>query len=97
MKTILILLLVCIAGVAVALVAGAGQPAPVAAGPGFWLGLVHGATAPFALVASLFSPVRFYAVPNSGFFYDLGFIGGFCALLVALAAASMARIGGMIS
>jgi hypothetical protein len=97
MKSALIFLLLCIAGIVVALTFGAGQPAPLTAAPGFWLGLVHGATAPFALVASLFAPVRIYAVPNAGFLYDLGFIGGFCALLLALAAAGMARIGGMIS
>lgn len=97
MKTVLVLLLVCIVGVAVVLTAGAAQPPPLAAGPGFWLGLVHGATALFALAASLFAPVRVYAVPNDGFFYDLGFIIGLCGFLVALFAASMARIGGMIS
>lgn len=42
--------------------------------PGFFAGWCHGATALFALVASLFSEVRVYAFPNSGFGYDCGFV-----------------------
>jgi len=44
--------------------------------PGFWLGLLHGAIAPFSLIASLFYDVRIYAFPNSGWWYDLGFFLG---------------------
>jgi hypothetical protein len=50
------------------------QSAPDA--PGFWHGLVHGIIAPFALIGSLFYDVRVYAVPNSGWWYDLGFFIG---------------------
>ena len=42
--------------------------------PGFFTGWWHGATALFALAASLFSDVRFYEFPNSGFGYDCGFV-----------------------
>jgi hypothetical protein len=49
--------------------------------PGFWRGLWHGIIAPIAFLVSLFSDhVRVYALPNSGRWYDFGFmvgIGGF--------------------
>jgi hypothetical protein len=49
--------------------------------PGFWMGLWHGIIAPLAFIVSLFSDhIRIYAVPNSGLWYDFGFmigIGGF--------------------
>ena len=49
--------------------------------PGFWMGLWHGIIAPIAFIVSLFSDhVRIYASPNSGLWYDFGFmigIGGF--------------------
>ena len=44
--------------------------------PGFILAIFHGAVAPFALIGSLFTDIRIYAFPNSGFFYDLGYLGG---------------------
>lgn len=54
---------------------GALQPPAISSDdmPGFWLGWWHGATALFSLMASLFSDVRIYAYPNSGFGYDAGF------------------------
>ena len=49
--------------------------------PGFWLGLVQGFIAPVTFVISLFKPeVAVYSVPNSGGWYNFGFvlgIGGF--------------------
>lgn len=48
--------------------------------PGFLLGFVHGVISPFALVAELFTNVRVYAFPNSGGWYDLGFMLGIGAL-----------------
>ena len=49
--------------------------------PGFWMGLWHGIIAPLAFIVSLVSDhVRIYAIPNSGRWYDFGFmigIGGF--------------------
>jgi hypothetical protein len=63
------------------LCACATQPPPTAFNPpGFWSGLLHGAVAPFALVVSFFSDVRIYAFPNSGWWYDLGFVIGIGAL-----------------
>ena len=49
--------------------------------PGFWKGFWHGFIAPITFLASLVSSeVRIYAFPNSGRWYDFGFmlgIGGF--------------------
>lgn len=49
--------------------------------PGFWTGLWHGCISPFTFLISLFSDnIRIYAFPNSGKWYDFGFmlgIGGF--------------------
>jgi len=63
--------------IALLLAACATQPLQsVPDAPGFWHGLLHGVLAPFALIASLFTDVRIYAVPNSGWWYDLGFFIG---------------------
>ena len=61
-----------------ALAACASQPAPTANGsPGFWWGLLHGWIAFFALVGHLFDhDIRMYAFPNSGGWYDFGFVLG---------------------
>ena len=60
------------------LAACAHQPPPLGFvdAPGFFGGLWHGLIAPLAFVASLFSKVRMYAFPNSGVWYDLGFLLG---------------------
>jgi len=59
----------------------AHQPAPPSSGvPGFWMGIVHGFFAPLAFIAGLFSDIRIYEFPNTGLWYDFGFmigIGGF--------------------
>lgn len=52
-------------------------------GPGLLLGLLHGFIAPVALVVHLFeSDVAVYAVPNSGGWYDLGFLWGSSAFFI---------------
>ncbi len=59
----------------------ASQPAPlgIEGNPGFFLGLWHGFIAPFAIVGHIFdSDVRMYAFPNSGGWYDFGFLLGIC-------------------
>lgn len=54
-------------------VAGTVQPGA----PGFLLGLWHGFIFPVAWFLSLVMPeVHVYAVPNNGFFYNLGFFIG---------------------
>ena len=62
---------------ALLLAACATQPMPTAfEPPGFWSGLVHGLIAPIALFAEIFTDVRVYAFPNSGGWYDFGFMLG---------------------
>ena len=50
---------------------------------GFWYGLWHGMTFPFAWIGSLFSDsISIYAIYNNGGWYDFGFsmgVGGFGA------------------
>jgi hypothetical protein len=71
-------IIIPIAAFALLLAGCAHQPPPVAGAPlpGFFLGLLHGYISLFSLIASLFVSVRIYEYPNSGFFYDLGFIVG---------------------
>jgi len=69
----------------VALSACATQPPPatgVEGIPGFWTGLLHGFIAPFSIIGHLFDPsIRLYAFPNSGGWYDFGFILGIGGIL----------------
>lgn len=52
------------------------------------LGLLHGFTCLFALIGELFTDYRIYAFPNSGGFYDLGFVIGAIAAFGGSAAAA---------
>lgn len=55
----------------------AHQPTPEAfEPPGFWSGLLHGFLIVFSFVGSLFTDVRIYAFPNSGAWYDFGYLIG---------------------
>lgn len=67
-------------GLAAALVLLAGcasQPLIVPGARGFFWGLFDGAIAPVSFLISLFnSEVRIYAYPNSGLWYDFGFLIG---------------------
>ena len=56
----------------------ATQPLPPEAlsPPGFLRGLLHGFLIVFSFVASLFTDYRIYAYPNSGGWYDFGFLLG---------------------
>jgi hypothetical protein len=68
---------VFIVAAAVVLAACATQPTPSAVQPpGFLWGLLHGFISPFALIAEIFTDVRVYAFPNSGGWYDFGFMLG---------------------
>jgi hypothetical protein len=45
--------------------------------PGFWFGLWQGFIAPITFIISLFvNDLRIYAYPNSGLWYDFGFMLG---------------------
>lgn len=64
--------------VALTVLAGcASQPLIEPGSRGFFWGLWDGAIAPLSFLVSLFnSEVRIYAYPNSGLWYDLGFLMG---------------------
>lgn len=60
----------------------ATQPFPNAyEPPGFWSGLLHGFTIVFSLIGSIFTDYRIYAFPNSGGWYDFGYVLGAGAFL----------------
>jgi hypothetical protein len=62
---------------ALALVSCASQPSPSAFDPpGFLMGIVHGFCIFFSLIGSIFMDIRIYAFPNSGGFYDFGYVIG---------------------
>jgi hypothetical protein len=44
--------------------------------PGFLFGLLHGFLILFSFLASLFTDYRIYAYPNSGGWYDFGYLLG---------------------
>ncbi|MDH3440129.1 MAG: hypothetical protein OEM63_05220 [Gammaproteobacteria bacterium] len=64
--------------VAIAFLAScATQPPPYAYDPpGFFSGLLHGFLILFTFVGSLFTDFRIYAFPNSGGWYDFGYLIG---------------------
>ena len=44
--------------------------------PGFFMGVWHGLLAPWTLIGRLFMDIKMYAIPNTGWFYDLGYLIG---------------------
>ena len=44
--------------------------------PGFFSGLLHGFLIVFGFIGSLFTDFRIYAFPNSGGWYDFGYLLG---------------------
>jgi hypothetical protein len=67
----------------------AHQPAPVAGDvPGFLYGLLHGFLIMFSFAGSLFTDIRIYAFPNSGGWYDFGFLLGAMVFLGGSGASS---------
>jgi hypothetical protein len=61
-----------------ALAAGCGfvGSEPIVEPPGFFGGLWHGLLAPWTLLLRIALEIQMYAVPNAGWFYDLGFLLG---------------------
>jgi hypothetical protein len=57
--------------------------------PGFWSGLLHGFLIFFTFIGSLFSDsYRIYAFPNTGSWYDFGYLIGASAFLGGSGSAS---------
>jgi len=56
--------------------------------PGFWSGLLHRFFILFGFIGSLFTDYRIYAFPNTGRFYDCGFLIGAAISLGGTVAAS---------
>lgn len=55
----------------------ATQPRPAALDPpGFFSGLLHGFLILFSFIGSLFTNVHIYSYPNSGGWYDFGYVLG---------------------
>ncbi len=52
------------------------EPITVWDPPGLFSGVWHGLLAPWTLILRLFLDIKMYAVPNTGWFYDLGFLIG---------------------
>jgi hypothetical protein len=70
LKPIIIFLILICAGCAT-------QPHPSASDPpGFLSGLVHGFLILFSFIGSIFTDIRIYAFPNTGLWYDLGYLIG---------------------
>ena len=72
-----IALFIAVCAAALLLQSCATQPIPTGAGPpGFLWGLLHGFLILFSFIASLFTDFRIYAFPNSGGWYDFGYLLG---------------------
>jgi hypothetical protein len=70
-------MLVLIVVAALAAASCAHQPGPDSFNPpGFLMGLLHGFLIVFSFIGSLFTDVRIYAFPNSGGWYDFGYLIG---------------------
>ena len=82
---------------ALVLAACATQPPSQTQFPGFAAGLFHGLVAIIALAGSLTFKIRIYAFPNSGFWYDAGFVLGFSLNMLLVILILLPRIGGVIT
>ena len=73
----------------------AHQPQPPASDglPGFWSGLLHGFLILFSFIGSLFADVRIYGFPNSGSWYDFGYLLGAAAFLGGVGASGNSEDG----
>jgi hypothetical protein len=81
-RTVALLLVVVLASLSLAACGFVGaRPASVSQTPGFFVGIWDGLVAPWTLVLRAFLDIRMYAVPNSGWWYDAGFLVGIAASL----------------
>ncbi|MGH8565046.1 MAG: hypothetical protein ACREXW_13550 [Gammaproteobacteria bacterium] len=66
-----------VTAMALLIVSCATQPEPGAYDPpGFFSGVFHGFLILFSFIGSLFTDIRIYAFPNSGVWYDFGYLLG---------------------
>lgn len=77
MRNLLIVIGVGLALSACAYVPPMAEPSP----PGFLLGLFHGFIAPFTVFLAIFTDIQMYASPNTGNWYDFGFLLGASCIL----------------
>lgn len=64
-------------GAALLIASCATQPVPIdPSPPGFLSGLLHGFLIFFSFIGSLFTDYRIYAFPNTGGWYDFGYLIG---------------------
>jgi len=68
------ILVLCIAGCATQPPAGVSRA--MSDTPGFLSGLLHGFLILFSFIGSFFTDIRIYSFPNSGGWYDFGFLIG---------------------
>ena len=52
------------------------EPSTFSNPPGFWFGLLHGFLILLGFIGSPFTNIRIYAFPNSGGWYDFGYLLG---------------------
>jgi hypothetical protein len=73
-----------------ALLASCATQPPVSAydPPGFLSGVLHGFLIVFSLIGSIFTDYRIYAFPNSGGWYDFGYVIGASLFLGGFGASS---------
>jgi len=72
-----ILMFLAVVAMALVIASCASQPRPEAFDPpGFFSGLLHGFLIVFSFIGSLFTNIRIYNFPNSGGWYDFGYLIG---------------------
>ena len=87
-KWVPVLLVMAVCGLFIVSCTATQPTVPMKEGlPGFWLGLWHGIISPVTFFISLFfNSIEIYSYPNSGGWYNFGFmlgIGGFSGGLLA--------------
>src|SRR5262245_63873172 len=81
-RTMALLLVVVLVSLSLAACGFVGaRPTSVSQTPGFFVGIWDGLVAPWTLVLRVFLDIRMYAMPNSGWWYDAGFLLGVAASL----------------
>jgi hypothetical protein len=80
-RRVLVFAAICVGALILASCATQPAPSDVVDPPGFLSGLLHGFLILFSFIASVFTEYRIYAFPNSGGWYDFGYLLGAMAFL----------------